>query len=52
MLWSVADSLEIRLEILARWRGGDLDRMLSAKHAALAEDVTEWLMGLAGDAGL
>ena len=42
-LSKVADVLEIRLDIVARWRGGDLDRMLNAKHAALAEDVVAWL---------
>ena len=42
-LSKVADVLEIRLEMVARWRGGDLDRMLNAKHAALAEDVVAWL---------
>jgi transcriptional regulator with XRE-family HTH domain len=47
-LWRVADVLEIRLEIVARWRGGDLDRMLNAKHAALAEDVSAWLLDLTG----
>jgi transcriptional regulator with XRE-family HTH domain len=35
----VGDVLEIRLDIVARWRGGDLDRMLNVAHAALAEDV-------------
>lgn len=44
----VADALEIRLEVVARWRGGELDRMLNAKHAALTEDVVAWLLGLPG----
>jgi transcriptional regulator with XRE-family HTH domain len=43
-LLAVANALEIRLDVIARWRGGDLDRMLNAKHAALAEDVTAWLL--------
>ena len=43
-LVKVADVLEIRLEIVARWRGGDLDRMLNARHAALAEDVVAWIL--------
>jgi transcriptional regulator with XRE-family HTH domain len=47
-LWRVADALEIRLDMVARWRGGELDRMLNAKHAALAEDVSAWLLGLGG----
>jgi len=44
----VADVLEIRLEVIARWRGGDLDRMLNAAHAALAEDVVAWIAGQPG----
>jgi transcriptional regulator with XRE-family HTH domain len=47
-LGKLADVLEIRLEIVARWRGGDLDRMLNAKHAALAEDVVAWLRSQPG----
>jgi transcriptional regulator with XRE-family HTH domain len=47
-LASVADALDIRIDIVARWRGGDLDRMLNARHAALAEDVSAWLLGLVG----
>ncbi len=31
--------LDIRLELLPRWRGGDLDRMLNARHSALHESV-------------
>jgi transcriptional regulator with XRE-family HTH domain len=47
-LRSVANVLEIRLDVLARWRGGDLDRLLSSKHAALTEDVARWITGLPG----
>lgn len=35
----VARELEIRVQALARWRGGDLDRLLAARHSALHEDV-------------
>ncbi len=31
--------LDIRIDILPRWRGGALDRMLAAGHSLLAEDV-------------
>jgi transcriptional regulator with XRE-family HTH domain len=44
----VAAVLEIRLEIVARWRGGDLDRMINAKHAALAESVVAWIGEMPG----
>jgi transcriptional regulator with XRE-family HTH domain len=47
-LSKVADVLEIRLEIVARWRGGDLDRMINAAHAALAEDVVAWISSQPG----
>ena len=35
----IAASLEVRVELLARWRAGDLDRLLNARHAALHEAV-------------
>lgn len=37
MLHRVAATLEIRLDWTARWRGGELDRMLNAGHAAMHE---------------
>ena len=38
----VAAALEMRLDLTPRWRGGDLDRVLTARHAALsAWAVTE-----------
>ncbi|MGQ0608702.1 MAG: helix-turn-helix domain-containing protein, partial [Chloroflexota bacterium] len=49
-LMQVADALEIRIDLLPRWRGGDLDRMLNAGHAALHQRVartfagTPWLL--------
>ena len=39
---AVAASLDVRVQLLARWRGGDLDRMLSARHSALHESVARW----------
>lgn len=35
----VCATLELRIELLVRSRGGDLDRMLAARHAKLAESV-------------
>ncbi len=40
---SVGVSLDIRLELLPRWRGGDLDRLLNARHSALHELVARTL---------
>jgi len=39
---AIAAVLDIRLELLPRWRGGDLDRMLNARHSALHEAVARW----------
>lgn len=36
-LRKVADKLQIRLDTTARWRGGELDRLLNRRHAALHE---------------
>jgi transcriptional regulator with XRE-family HTH domain len=35
--------LDIRLDLVPRWHGGDLDRLLNARHSALHEDVARWL---------
>lgn len=35
----VAHALDVRIELVVRWRGGDLDRMVNARHAALHEAV-------------
>jgi len=39
----VLAALDIRLDLLPRWRGGELDRLLNARHSALHEDVSTWL---------
>ena len=35
----VCGPLEIRVELVARWRGGDLDRLMNRRHSALHESV-------------
>jgi transcriptional regulator with XRE-family HTH domain len=35
----VAAALDVRVDLVARWRAGDLDRLLNAKHSALHEQV-------------
>lgn len=35
----VGAALDVRIDVVARWRGGELDRLLNAKHSALHEDV-------------
>ncbi|MGH2382304.1 MAG: helix-turn-helix domain-containing protein [Candidatus Limnocylindria bacterium] len=44
-LMQVAEALEIRIDVLPRWRGGDLDRMLNAGHAALHQRVARMFAG-------
>ena len=39
---AVAAALEIRIDLVPRWRAGDLDRLLNAKHSALHESVARW----------
>lgn len=35
----VAAALDIRVDLVGRWRAGDLDRLLNARHSALHEHV-------------
>ena len=44
----VAAALDIRIDVLARWRAGDLDRMLNRAHSALHEAVAQRFGTLAG----
>ena len=43
----VASVLDIRIDLVARWRGGDLDRLLNAGHSALHESVAAFILGQA-----
>ena len=42
-LRGVAAVLDIRIDLVPRWRGGELDRLLNSRHAALTEAVARWL---------
>jgi transcriptional regulator with XRE-family HTH domain len=44
----VLAALDARTDVVVRWRGGDLDRMLGAAHAALHEDVAQRLLSASG----
>jgi transcriptional regulator with XRE-family HTH domain len=33
--------LDIRVDVIGRWRAGDLDRLLNARHSALHDEVAE-----------
>lgn len=35
----VLEALNARLDLLARWNGGDLDRLMNARHSAMHEAV-------------
>ena len=39
---SVARALDIRVDLVPRWRAGDLDRLLNARHSGLHEVVARW----------
>jgi transcriptional regulator with XRE-family HTH domain len=41
-LLRVARALDIQLTFTTRWRGGDLDRLLSSRHSSLHEAVARW----------
>jgi len=40
----VAAVLEVRLPLVPRWRGAEVDRLLATRHAAMAERVTKLLL--------
>jgi hypothetical protein len=49
-LRAVTATLDIRVDVLGRWRAGDLDRLLNARHSRLHEsvarafrDLPEWI---------
>jgi transcriptional regulator with XRE-family HTH domain len=39
---AVARALDIRVDLSAHWRAGDLDRLLNARHSALHDLVATW----------
>lgn len=47
-LRAVAAVLDIRLDLVARWRGGELDRLLNSRHSALEDAVARWLGEIGG----
>lgn len=44
-LRATAKPLDIRVGLVPRWRGGELDRLLGARHSALHESVARWFLG-------
>ncbi|HEU4671266.1 MAG TPA: helix-turn-helix domain-containing protein, partial [Candidatus Limnocylindrales bacterium] len=45
---AICRALEIRLDLVLRWRGAELDRLLNADHAALLEAVSRRFARLVG----
>jgi transcriptional regulator with XRE-family HTH domain len=43
---AVARALDVRVDLVARWRAGDLDRLLNARHSELHELVARHISGL------
>ncbi|HVL52862.1 MAG TPA: helix-turn-helix domain-containing protein [Vitreimonas sp.] len=39
---AICGALDIRVDLVPRWRGADLDRMLNAEHASLHESLARW----------
>ncbi len=44
----MAAALDVRLDLVPRWRGGDLDRLLNARHSRLHEELARTFAGLSG----
>ena len=38
----IASALDVRVDLMPRWRAGDLDRLLNARHSQLHELVARW----------
>lgn len=47
-LRGVAAALDVRVDLVPRWRGGDLDRLLNRRHARLHESFARRIRGEAG----
>lgn len=44
----IVEALGARLDLVLRWQGGDLDRLINARHSALHEQVARSLLGMPG----
>ena len=45
---SIASALDIRVELLGRWRGGELDRLMSRRHSMLGESFAAFVLAHPG----
>src|SRR4051794_19020277 len=46
VLRRIGSVLDVRVDVVARWQGGELDRLLNAGHSALHEAVARWFAAL------
>jgi transcriptional regulator with XRE-family HTH domain len=44
----IGAALDVRVDVVGRWRGGDADRLLSRRHSMLAEDVASAILARSG----
>jgi transcriptional regulator with XRE-family HTH domain len=47
-LRQIAGAMDVRLELLARWRGGELDRLMNAGHSAMHESIARLFANVSG----
>jgi hypothetical protein len=45
---AVAAALDARIDAVVRWQGGDLSRLVSARHARMHEVLARYFLGLPG----
>ncbi len=45
---AVAGALDARVDAVVRWQGGDLSRLVSARHARMHEMIASYLRGVPG----
>jgi transcriptional regulator with XRE-family HTH domain len=44
----ISAAVDVRIDLVGRWRGGDLDRLLSRRHSLLAESFAAWVSRMPG----
>jgi transcriptional regulator with XRE-family HTH domain len=47
-LRKIAAQLDVRVDVIGRWRGGDADRLLSRRHSGLAQSVAASISAFGG----
>ena len=47
-LRGISAALDVRVEVVARWRGGDADRLLNRRHSLLAASFAAFIASIAG----